>query len=305
MEISIVAEGIRFPEGPVVLPDGAVALVETEAGRVSRVDASGTLTVIAETGGGPNGIAIGPDGALYVCNNGGCTWHNEPGLHRPAGISDDWNGGSIQRIDPVTGAVTTLYTECGGNRLSGPNDIVFDRHGGFYFTDTGRAHSRARDDGGLYYALPDGSRIVEVAYPILTANGVGLSPDETVVYVAETETSRLWAFDIVSPGVVRKYPFPSHHGGRLVCGLPGYQRFDSLAVAASGNISVATLVTGFVHTISPSGELVHSLDTGDKFTTNICFWGADMRTAYITLSGTKRLGRTQWFEPGLKLNFQR
>ena len=68
----------------------------------------------------------------------------------------------------------------------------------------GKARARDRDWGGVYYALADGSKIVEVAHPILTPNGIGLSPDGRVLYVAETETARLWAFDIVSPGVVKK-----------------------------------------------------------------------------------------------------
>ena len=93
-----------------------------------------------------------------------------------------------------------LYDRCGANRLNGPNDIVFDAHGGFYFTDLGKTRARDRDHGVIYYALADGSKIVEVAYPCLTPNGIGLSPDGTVLYVAETEPARLWAFDITEPG---------------------------------------------------------------------------------------------------------
>jgi len=199
--------------------------------------------------------------------------------------------------------VRTLYTECGGHKLSAPNDLVFDTAGGFWFTDLGKRYARRRDHGGLYYALPDGSRIVEVAYPILSANGVGLSPDGKVVYVADTEPGRLWAFDVVAPGVVRKQPFPSPHGGRLVAGLPGFQRFDSLAVQANGDICVATLITGCITVISPSGQVVRQVAMPDTHPTNICFGGADRRTAYISLSETGRLGAVDWPEPGLALNF--
>jgi gluconolactonase len=138
---------------------------------------------------------------------------------------------------------------------------------------------------------------------MLTPNGVGLSPDEKTVYVADTESSRLFAFDIISPGAVRKDPFPAPFGGRLVCGLPGFQRFDSLAVAASGNICVATLVAGCITVIAPSGEVVRQVKTPDVYPTNICFGGPDLRTAYITLSASGRLGAMQWPEPGLRLNF--
>src|SRR5574337_982642 len=99
---------------------------------------------------------------------------------------------------------------------------------------------------------------------------VGLSPDGRVLYVAETETARLWAFDIEAPGKVRKAPHPSPHGGRLVCGLGGYQRFDSLAVEASGNIAVATLVAGAISVIAPDGRLLRQVAFPDPHTTNIC-----------------------------------
>ncbi len=180
---------------------------------------------------------------------------------------------------------------------------MFDKQGGFYFTDLGKRLPRHRDNGGLYYALPDGSKIVEVVYPIITPNGVGLSPDEKTVYVADTETSRIYAFDIVEPGKVRHNPFPAPYGGRIVCGLPGFQRFDSLAVEASGNICVATLVTGHITVISPSGQVVRQVKMPDVYPTNICFGGPDLKTAYITLSATGRLAAMPWPEPGLKLNF--
>lgn len=300
-EIRVIAKGLRFPEGPVAMPDGSIVLVEIERGTVTRVAPDGTTSVVAETGGGPNGLAIGPDGAFYVCNNGGFAWRTEQGYLRPAGVPADYTGGRIERIDPNTGAVTVLYDHCGDNKLLGPNDIVFDGVGGFYFTDLGKARARDRDWGGVYYAMADGSNIVEVAHPILTPNGIGLSPDGNTLYVAETETARLWAFDVQAPGVLAKAPFPSPHGGRLMVGLGGFQRFDSLAVEAGGNICVATLVNGSVSVVAPTGGLIRQVPMPDMFCTNICFGGADLRTAYMTLSGTGQLVAMDWPEPGLRL----
>ena len=159
------------------------------------------------------------------------------------------------------------------------------------------------DNGGLYYALPDGSSVTELVYPIVTPNGVGLSPDEKTVYVADTESSRLFAWDIISPGKVKYEPFPAPFGGRCVCGLPGFQRFDSLAVEASGNICVATLVTGYITVISPGGQVVRQVKMPDVYPTNICFGGPSLRTAYITLSASGQLAAMAWPEPGLRLNF--
>jgi gluconolactonase len=304
MNLRVLAEGLRFPEGPVAMADGSVLLVEIERGAVARIDGAGTHSTVARPGGGPNGLALGPDGAFYVCNNGGFAWDDMPGRLRPLGPAPSYQGGWVERIDPATGAITILYAQCGGQPLTGPNDLVFDAHGGFYFTDYGKVHPRQRDLGGLYYALPDGTRCVEVAFPLLAPNGVGLSPDGSVVYVAETDTCRLWAFDIEAPGQAKKDPWPSPHGGRLVAGLGGYQRFDSLAVAASGNICVATLVTGAVSVIAPDGRLLGQAKFPDAGTTNLCFGGPDLRTAFVTQSYTGKLVAVPWPEPGLKLNFQ-
>ncbi|MDA8250972.1 MAG: SMP-30/gluconolactonase/LRE family protein [Rhodospirillales bacterium] len=302
-EFQVIATGLRFPEGPVAMPDGSIVLVEIERGTVTRVRTDGTVSVIATPGGGPNGLARGPDGALYVCNNGGFLWHEEPGLLRPVGTPADYSGGRIERLDPGSGALRVLYDRCGEHPLCGPNDIVFDRQGGFYFTDLGKSRTRERDHGGVYYALADGSGIAEVVYPMLTPNGIGLAPDERTLYVAETEGGRLWAFDIEAPGRLAKHPFPSPNGGRFLCALPGYQRFDSLAVDAAGNICVATLITGHITVIAPDGRLLRQVRTPDMYTTNICFGGADMRTAYLTLSGVGHLVAMRWPEPGLRLNF--
>jgi gluconolactonase len=300
-DVKILASGLGFPEGPVACADGSIVLTEIRNNRCSRVTPDGRVHPFSATGGGPNGLAIGPDGAFYLCNNGGSRYVE--GTSMGQGIHPDYKHGSIQRIDAKTGQYRTLYTEVNGHKLSAPNDLVFDVHGGFYFTDLGKRYPRHRDNGGLYYALPDGSKIVEIAYPILSPNGCGLSPDGKTIYVADTEGARLWAFDIEAPGVLRKPP-PFHaHSGRVIAGLPGNARFDSLAVMASGNIAVATLTTGYITEISPAGEIVRAVKMPDIYPTNICFGGPDMKTAYITLSDTGCLGVMEWPEPGLKLNF--
>jgi gluconolactonase len=301
-ELRIVATGLGFPEGPVWMKDGSVILGEISGAKVTRVMPDGGKSEIGKAGGGPNGVALGPDGALYVCNNGGAVYATTPAF-LSTGPAPDYNGGSIQRIDPKTGDTRVLYRDCNGHKLSAPNDIVFDRQGGFYFTDLGKRYAHQRDHGGLYYALPDGSKLVELAYPLLSPNGVGLSPDEKTLYIADTEPSRLFAFDIIAPGTIKKEPFPAPYGGRLVCGLPGFQRFDSLAVEACGNICVATLMAGCITVISPAGQVVRQVAVPDIYPTNICFGGPDLRTAYITLSASGQLAATEWPEPGLKLNF--
>ncbi|MGI4814531.1 MAG: SMP-30/gluconolactonase/LRE family protein [Janthinobacterium lividum] len=296
----IIAENLGFPEGPIVMADCSVLCVEIADQTLARVDAAGNKTVVARTGGGPNGAAIGPDGACYICNSGGFEWHaGADGSRRPGLQAPDYSGGRIERVDLRSGAVTVLYSQGPHGPLRGPNDIVFDRAGGFWFTDTGKRRPRDMDHGGVYYATIDGKSIQEVVYPMNTANGIGLSPDERTLYVAETSSGRLWAFDIEAPGKLRRGATPN--GGRLVAGLPGYQLFDSLAVEAGGNICVATLFNGGITVISPDGASIEHVPLPDAFVTNLCFGGPDMKTAYVTLSSTGRLAALDWPRPGLAL----
>jgi len=301
--VKVIAEGLRFPEGPIACEDGSVLLVEIERGTLSRVRPDGRVEVVAEPGGGPNGCAIGPDGAAYICNNGGFEWAREGGL-RPILQAKDYKTGRIERVDLRTGKVELLYAKGPNGPLKGPNDIVFDAHGGFWFTDLGKSRARDMDRGGVFYARADGSKIEEVVFPMLTPNGIGLSPDGRTLYVAETQGGRLWAFDIQAPGQIARQPWPSPNGGRLVTGLPGFQLFDSLAVEAGGNICVATLMNGGITVSSPDGSMVEHVPFPDIYTTNICFGGPGMKTAFVTLSAGGRLVSTEWPRPGLRLHNQ-
>jgi gluconolactonase len=302
-QFDTVADDLSFPEGPVEMPDGSIALVEIRRQSITRVGLDGSKTILARPGGGPNGLALGADGMLYCCNNGGFKWAEHAGVMRPSGTPDDYSGGRIERIDPSTGKVERLYDSVNGIGLRGPNDLVLDADGGFWFTDLGKSRDRDIDYGGLYYGRVDGSMVKEVVHPLWTANGVGLSPDGKTVYAVETRTARLWAWDITGPGEIARQPFPSPNGGRLIYTAPEYVCFDSLAVDALGNICLATFMQGGITVVSPQGQLVEFVPVAsDWFITNICFAGQDLRTAYITSSGAGRLLRTQWPRPGLALN---
>ena len=289
--VEIMAEGLAFPEGPVALGDGSVLVTEIERGTLTRVSPSGQIEVVARCGGGPNGAAIGPDGAVYVCNNGGRF------------ANGGWNGGWIERVDMSTGRVDVLYRDCDGRRLSGPNDLVFDTAGGFWFTDTGKFRGRERDVGSIYYARSDGSAIAEVVHPAEAPNGIGLSPDMRTLYYAETITARLRRLDIPPPGDLPDEPLaPS-----VLVGLPGHQGFDSLAVQQDGGVCVATLLTGCFTVIDGEGSTVVQYTVPEhmkeEMPTNICFGGSDHRDAYLTMGRSGRLLRCRWPVAGLPLAY--
>lgn len=304
-----ITSGLEFPEGPVAMDDGSVLVVEVKRGTLTRVRPDGSKEVVADTGGGPNGAAIGPDGMVYICNNGGIKWAEDgsPTEGLPAG----YTGGCIQRVDLASGKVETLYSECNGHRLRGPNDLVFDASGGFWFTDFGKVGERQRDRTAVYYAKPDGSLIKEMVFPIDGPNGVGLAPDDTRLYVAQTFEGRVWQWDIPRPGELARAAgeggplLAGPGGGKLLVGLPGYQLLDSLAVDSAGNVCVATLINGGITVISPEGTVIEFIATGDPLTTNICFGGPDLKTAYMTLTGTGKLVAMDWPRPGLKLHYTR
>ncbi len=284
------------------MPDGSILLVEIARGTLTRV-IDGETEVIAELGGGPNGAAIGPNGYCYVCNNGGFQWTETPSGRLFPGLEpENYSSGRIEVVDLDTRRVEVLYTHCEGQPLRGPNDLVFDDAGGFWFTDHGKQRPRERDRTGVFYAKADGSGIEEVIFPLEGPNGIGLSPDGSELYVAETFTGRLWAYELEGPGRLKGERRDTLEGGRLIAGRPGYFLFDSLAVEASGRVCVATIVDGGITILDPNGGSPDHVPTSDPMTTNICFGGENLQTAYITLSSTGQLISMPWASPGLGLH---
>ncbi len=301
-EFKTLANDLVFPEGPVPLDNGDVLVVEIGRGTLSRVRAKGGVEVVAQLGGGPNGAAIGPDGACYVANDGGNAFVKKDGKWNYTGIPADYKSGSIQRVDLKTGRFKTLYTEVNGNTLKGPNDLVFDEYGGIWFTDTGKHYARTDDNGGLYWAAADGTGIREVAYPLVTPNGICLSPDRRTLYVALERTRMIVSFEITGPGTL------AMNGDRprmkYVASLGGFFSFDSMAIQADGTLVVATVGAGCLTSISPAGEMLSQVFLPDIAVTNIAFGGPGMQTAFVTLSQSGRLVSLPWPKAGLKLLYR-
>ncbi len=304
LEFEVLGSGLGFPEGPVVTGDGTVYAVDIDGGRVLRI-VGGEVTVVAEPGGGPNGLALETETTALVANNGGFLWSEvEAGVRIPIDRATHTNeppgfaGGWIERVSLTTGEVTVLHREGAGRALRGPNDLVFDAVGGLWFTDHGKGRHGSVDRGGLYYIPPDGDVVREVAFPLLGPNGVGLSPDGGRVYVAETHTGRLWAWDLSAPGQVKAAAgsLAVRHGGTCVAATP--YSFDSLAIEEDGRIVIGAIGDGLV-VVTPDGEDIEVHPIPGDVTTNIAFGGADRRRAVITLSRSGRVVETTWPRAGL------
>jgi len=304
--MKVMAEDLWFPEGPVYLEDGSIIVVEIRRKTLTRIWKNGKKTIVADLEGGPNGAAIGPDGSCFVANNGGFEFkQRNDGVFATSGAAKNYKTGSIQKVDLSTGEFSTVYTTNGQFIIRGPNDLAFDCHGGFYFTDPGKTRERTWDRGCVCYAKADGTEIKEIIFPITKPNGVGLSPDQTKLYVAETESARLWEWEISEPGVLapQEQNAPTPHGGRLVYVSPKSCRFDSLAVDVHGNVCVGTLDMGGITIIDVKTGTANFVKVpGDTHITNLCFGGNEQNKAYITQSYAGRLIEMDWPPKGTELN---
>ncbi len=298
MDTTVIASGLEFPEGPVCYPDGSVYFVEIRGGRVRKIAPDGTLSVFAKPGGGPNGAARGPDGALYATNNGGLAWRR--GL--PVGPASGYETGAIERVNiNGQGTVERIYTSCEGAQLSAPNDLVFNAEGNFYFTDPVHRDPAIHESlneptkrkGSVYYASPNGTHIQRVATDLQHPNGIGLTPDGKTLLVAETFASGLCAFPILAPGELgERQPF---------CKLPDGYHPDGFCLDEEGYVLVCGVLGGGIIVFDPNGKQIDLIPSEDKVVTNIAFGGLELKTLYITESGLGRIVAMGWERKGLEL----
>jgi gluconolactonase len=295
-----IAGGLLAPEGPKPLKDGSVLVCEMARGTLSQVMPGGKVNVLADLGGSPNGVAIGPDGAAYVMNNGGMKFTRKGDLLQPDPPAAKRDGGSIHRVDIKTGKASTIFSGKLGHPVKAPNDLVFDRSGGFWFTDPAVPHSNDSEQGAVFWGKPDGSEIHQVLESP-GPNGIALSPDHKTLYIALTSMQSIVACNITAPGklAMNSKGVPDT---RVIATLKTEQSyFDSMAVEADGTIVVGTLFKGCLSLFRPGGELLDQLYFPEIFVTNLAFGGNDMQTAYVTLTTSGRLVAVRWPRKGLRL----
>ena len=340
-DFTLLSDQLEYPEGPVYLKDGSVLLVDIKSEQLIKISANGEKSVVADVPGGPNGLAIGPDGSAYICNCGGFEWMPVPipatkqvlyiGGDQPA----NYQGGRIDKVNLSSGKVETLYTECTKIRrldfqtmqwkiesvdtpiqLKGPDDLVFDEAGNMWFTDWGKTHNNTRDITGIYYAKADGSEITQMIFPLNAPNGIALSPKGDRLYTVETYTGNLLYWELSANGEIAANP-KNLDGSYFLHRFNTQSIFDSMAVDSEGNIYIATMLpegndpmtNGGISVVSPEGKLVDYIEIkrpDGKFAplpSNICFGGDDNKTAFITLGASGGLVKTTSNIAGLPLAF--
>ena len=259
-----VALGLGWPEGPSVLPDGRVVIVESYRSQLTVIDRDGQASPYAYVAGAPNSCVLGSDGAFYVCQNGGTT-----GPWRAAEMTTP----SIQRVREG-GAPEIMLTEVAGHRLNGPNDLVFAADGSLIFTDPGTYDPAAPDPSRIYRIAPDGhaSVLVDFAEPVFP-NGVAVEADGSVVW-DESYTGR----------VGRRRPDGTLEDlGRL----PGSNSVpDGLKVGADGRLYVTDIAAGGIQVLVPDGRFDRFVPCGIA-TTNCVFSG---ETLWVTNAGVLATG---------------
>lgn len=268
MEARVVATGVGFCEGPVWTQDGRLIVTSINHGCLYEV-AGGEASVLARTGGGPNGLTEGRDGALYVTQNGGIF-----------GMGEQIPALAEAGIQAVRGGETTYIAR----GLDAPNDLCFGPDGRLYFTDPRGPATPANDKPGRVYAMSlDGAPELLIEGPAFT-NGIGFASDQSLLYVAETFRQR-----------VLRYRMQDARPGEpeVFCTTePGFP--DGFCFDTEGRLYVAATLAHEVQVFSADGGRIDRLPCGDgSMPTNCCFGGPEGGTLFVTDS---RGGRVLAFD---------
>ena len=257
-----------FLEGPCFDAAGNLHVTDIPHGRVFRIAPDGSWTQLAEWDGEPNGLAFHPDGRLL--------------------IADYKNG--ILSLDPAGGTPEPYLARRNSERFKGVNDLIVTRTGEIYFTDQGQ--TGLHDPTGRVFRLNPSGRLDCLITNGVSPNGLVLSADESVLFVAMTRDNSVWRVPLQRDGSVSKVGrFTSFHGTSGP---------DGLVMDECGNLLVAHASLGSVFVQGPQGEpLARIRSCRGQTVTNLTFGRSDRSTLYMTESRTGTVLRARWRHEGL------
>ncbi len=260
-----------FLEGPVFDEAGNLYVSDIPWGRIFRIDAQGQWSLVAEYDGEPNGLKFLAPGKLL--------------------ITDYKNG--LMQLDVASGAVTPYLERRNSESFKGVNDLIFDAGGNLYFTDQGQ--SGLHDPSGRLYRLRPNGQLDLLLNHVPSPNGVALSPDGRVLYLAVTRGNCVWRVPLLPDGSVAKVSqfFTSY----------GPSGPDGLAVDAQGHVLVANPGLGYVWVLNHLAEPVQVLcGIKGSSTTNLAFGGADRKQLFVTDSTYGRILTTTLATAGMPIH---
>jgi gluconolactonase len=279
MQPVVLADGLGFPEGPVWLGPERVAFTQIRGQCISLWE-RGTLRRIALTGGGANGATLGPDGALYVANNGGLSLGHEGAWTAPEPIT-----GRLQRIT-LAGEVSDVATALPGAPPNRPNDLCFGRDGLLYYTDPHNWEDLANLRPGRVARSTLDGRVTLLADVPAFPNGIAFGPDDRL-YVAQSVLQRVAVMD-PAPGA----ELSAH--ATLARGYP-----DGFCFDAAGRLWVAGSLGDVIEVFEPDGRPRETIEMGQgSEPTNCCLGDGRL---YVTLSGFGQLVALDVGVPALPL----
>lgn len=247
-DITVVADDCMFTEGPVWMPEAGLLFSDIPADTIYRAD----KTVFRKPSGNSNGLMLDRQGRLIACEH---------------------SNRRVTRTE-TDGSITVLADRFEGKRFNSPNDLIIRSDGAVFFTDPPyglegglKGPNAELGFSGVYAILP-GSEVHVLARDFIKPNGIGLSPDEKTVYIADTDANHIRAFDVAEDGTLSN--------GRVFFDVV---HPDGMAIDTDGN--VWTTGGKAVTVLSPKGELLQAIEF-PLIPSNCTFGGEDGKTLYIT-----------------------
>lgn len=266
-------EAFLFTEGPVWDHESRLYFSDSPSDRILRVERDGTFMTFASATDGGNGMALSDDGRLYVCHG---------------------RGNRISAYDTETGQAQAVADSYGGKPLNAPNDLVFDRSGGLYFTDPvfpAAGQRLSQDVEAVYYLAPDGG-LHRIHDGIAKPNGIVLTNDEAMLLIAGSFGKYVWAVELGGPSTTKhayewgelEVPEAAYvlgPGGAAVQleGYPEATIADGMCLDTEGRLYV-TAQQG-VQVLGADGNHIGTLVFPEQ-PANCCFGGGDLTTLYVT-----------------------